>query len=200
MFRFAMAKQTKQTLRIIGGQWRGRKFHFPDADGLRPTPDRVRETLFNWLMPVIEGASCLDLFCGSGALGLEALSRGADRVMFVDKNRQAIRSIKDACTLVGTSKAGFYDGDARDYLKKPPQLMDIVFIDPPYQSRLQAELARQLEESGWLKPNAWIYIEHDGQLDESALPASWNRYRDKKAGQVNYSLYRNAHEDTVSDE
>ena len=184
-----MAGRGKQTLRIIGGQWRGRKFQFPAVEHLRPTPDRVRETLFNWLMPVIKGATCVDLFCGSGALGLEALSRGASRVTFVDKNKQAIKVLSDTCKQIGTADAEFYSGDALTYLGSSPARIDIVFIDPPYDLDLQAQVANLLETSGCLNPSAWIYIEHDGQLDEQELPATWTKHREKVAGQVHYVLY-----------
>ncbi len=186
-----MAGRDQQTLRIIGGQWRGRKFQFPDVEHLRPTPDRVRETLFNWLMPVIKGANCLDLFCGSGALGLEALSRGAAQVSFVDKNKQVIDALKETCRVLGSTNVEFYLGDARSYLTNEFPSVDIVFIDPPYDFQLQVEIANLLQESGHLSEHAWIYIEHDGQLDDKRLPDSWDKHREKIAGQVHYALYKN---------
>ena len=186
-----MAGRGQQTLRIIGGQWRGRKFQFPAVEHLRPTPDRVRETLFNWLMPTIRGANCLDLFCGSGALGLEALSRGAAQVTFVDNNKQAIDAIKATCGTVGANNADFYLGEAQSYLTRTPSPVDIAFIDPPYDLQLQVEIANLLQESACLSEHAWIYIEHDAQLDEQQLPDSWVKHREKIAGQVYYALYRN---------
>jgi len=191
-----MAGRGKQTLRIIGGQWRGRKFNFPAVEHLRPTPDRVRETLFNWLMPIIKGATCLDLFCGSGALGLESLSRGASQVTFVDKNKQVIDILKETCVQVKTSQAEFYLGDVQSYLNtlaepKHSETIDLAFIDPPYDLKLQAQLAHLLESTGCLKSSAWIYIEHDGQLDEQTLPVGWNKHREKVAGAVHYALYKN---------
>ncbi len=186
-----MVGRNKQTLRIIGGQWRGRKFQFPALEHLRPTPDRVRETLFNWLMPDIQGANCLDLFCGSGALGLEALSRGAAQVTFVDNNKQTIDAIKETCQIVDCDRADFYLGEAQVCLTTERTPIDIAFIDPPYDLQLQAEIANLLQASGCLAERAWIYIEHDGWLDDQLLPASWVKHREKVAGQVHYSLYKN---------
>lgn len=189
-----VAARSKQTLRIIGGEWRGRKFQFPDVEHLRPTPDRVRETLFNWLMPVIKGASCLDLFCGSGALGLEALSRGAAQVAFVDKNKQAIDVLKETCRTVNCDKADFYLADAQSCLTNSfagNESVDIAFIDPPYELQLQAQIANTLHDLDCLSQHAWIYIEHDGQFDHQQLPDNWLKHREKVAGQVHYSLYKN---------
>jgi len=185
-----MAGRGQQTLRIIGGQWRGRKFQFPAVEHLRPTPDRVRETIFNWLMPYIEGARCLDLFSGSGALGLEALSRGASEVCFVDTSKKVIENLRQICKTVNTDRASFYQGSAESYLKNEPQAFDIIFLDPPYDLDLIPETASLLQTAAWLKPGAWIYLEHDGRLDLNKLPMQWQVYRDKVAGQVHYSLYQ----------
>lgn len=184
-----MTGRAQQTLRIIGGEWRGRKFQFPSAEHLRPTPDRVRETLFNWLMPIIEGARCLDLFCGSGALGLEALSRGASEVMFVDKNKQVIDTLKRTCELVKTDKARFFCGDANRFLDQTATAFDVIFLDPPYDLDLIEPIAKQLVKDRWLSPSAYIYIEHDGRFDVDLLPPTWQAHREKVAGQVYYSLY-----------
>lgn len=185
-----MAGRGQQTLRIIGGEWRGRKFQFPQVEHLRPTPDRVRETLFNWLMPTIEGAHCLDLFCGSGALGLEALSRGANRVTFVDTSKKVIQNLKQICDTVNIDKADFYQGSAEAFLALTPQAYDVVFLDPPYDLDLIPQTAQQLQADGWLKPGAWIYLEHDGRLDLDTLPGEWQSHREKVAGQVHYALYQ----------
>jgi 16S rRNA (guanine966-N2)-methyltransferase len=184
-----MAGRGQQTLRIIGGQWRGRKFQFPDVEHLRPTPDRVRETLFNWLMPYIDGARCLDLFCGSGALGLEALSRGAGNTVFVDMNKKVIENLKQICTTLDTDRTSFYQTSAESFLTGTTQQFDIVFLDPPYDYNLIPETARLLQAGGWLKPVSWVYLEHDGRLDVSLLPDDWQVHRQKTAGQVHYSLY-----------
>jgi len=185
-----MAGRGIQTLRIIGGEWRGRNFQFPVVEHLRPTPDRVRETLFNWLAPYLDGARCLDLFCGSGALGLEALSRGAGEVGFVDTSRQVIQFIKETSAIVKTEHANFFHGQAEAFLTKTATVYDIVFLDPPYDLDLIPATAAQLQTGGWLKPGSWIYIEHDGRLDLSTLPTEWHQHREKKAGQVHYSLYQ----------
>lgn len=179
----------KQQLRIIGGEWRGRKIHFPDNDALRPTPDRVRETLFNWLMPVIQGARCLDLFAGSGVLGLEALSRGAGKAVFVDNHRQSIASLRDTCQLLGADNAELVSMDAAQYLRGKPTPFDIVFLDPPYASSLLAETAQLLQEQDWLTRTAFMYVEHDQNFDTNTLPAQWQLHRQKQAGQVCFSLY-----------
>ena len=185
-----MAGRGQQTLRIIGGEWRGRKFQFPSVEHLRPTPDRVRETLFNWLMPYIEDAHCLDLFCGSGALGLEALSRGAGEVTFVDNNKQVIQHLKQTCEKVKTDKANFYHGTAEAFLNQAPHSYDVIFLDPPYDLDLIPVTANTLQADGWLKAGAWIYLEHDGRLDLNELPTDWQPYREKVAGQVHYALYQ----------
>jgi len=185
-----MASRGQQTLRIIGGEWRGRKFQFPEVEHLRPTPDRVRETLFNWLNPFLGGARCLDLFCGSGALGLEALSRGAGEVSFVDTSRQVIQFIKETTVKVNSKRATFFHGQAETFLKQTATAYDIIFLDPPYDLDLIPATAKQLQTGGWLKPGSWIYIEHDGSLDQNSLPTEWHQYREKKAGQVHYSLYQ----------
>lgn len=185
-----MAGRGQQTLRIIGGQWRGRQFQFPAAEHLRPTPDRVRETLFNWLMPYIDGAHCLDLFCGSGALGLEALSRGAGQVTFVDTSKQVMQFLQQICDTLKTDKADFYHGPAAVFLNKIASPCDIIFLDPPYDLNLVPETVAQLQAAGGLKAGGWIYIEHDGRLDQGNLPSEWQPHREKVAGQVHYSLYQ----------
>jgi 16S rRNA (guanine966-N2)-methyltransferase len=185
-----MSGRGQQTLRIIGGQWRGRKFKFPAVEYLRPTPDRVRETLFNWLMPSLQGARCLDLFCGSGALGLEALSRGAAAVTFVDSSNKVIQNLRQICRTLETDVADFYLGSAERFLGQQPVAFDIVFLDPPYDLDLIAGTAQQLDAGGWLKPGAWIYVEHDGRCDLTLLPAEWHLHREKTAGQVHYCLYQ----------
>lgn len=182
----------RQTLRIIAGEWRGRKIHFPDLPDLRPTPDRVRETLFNWLMPYIEGARCLDLFAGSGALGLEALSRSASEVVFVDRARAVTDYLTQTLDLLHGAKARVVQAAALDYLGGTAAPFDIVFLDPPYRAGLQAPCAAALEARGWLKPGAFIYVEQASVLPAESLPSNWVLYRDKTAGQVRYCLYRRA--------
>lgn len=179
----------KQVLRIIGGRWRGRKVHFPANEALRPTPDRVRETLFNWLMPIIDGARCLDLFAGSGVLGLEALSRGASESVFVDTHRQSIDAIKETCNVFAAEGASFHVTDAVQFLNGTPRQFNIVFLDPPYVSSLLAQTALLLQQRQWLAGNAYIYVEHDQHFDPATLPSQWELHRQKQAGQVCFSLY-----------
>lgn len=178
-------------LRIIGGQWRGRRWRFVDAAGLRPTPDRVRETLFNWLSPSIAGARCLDLFSGSGALGLEALSRGAAHVTFVERDARAAQALGallrewlgDAQTL----RSEVVAGDALQFLARPPRPFTCVFLDPPFASKL-ARLAFERLSGGWLAPRAQVYLERPAGEDLPELAAGWILRRTKRAGEVGYHL------------
>ncbi|MCG6935691.1 MAG: 16S rRNA (guanine(966)-N(2))-methyltransferase RsmD [Proteobacteria bacterium] len=181
---------TRNQLRIIGGQYRGRKLHFPDTEGLRPTPDRVRETLFNWLQPVIGGAHCLDLFAGSGALGLEAISRGAGRVVLVDKHPAVVRQLRDNLALLGAERAEVIQADARSFLDGPREQFEVVFLDPPYQADLLVPCIEQLEQNDWLTAQAWIYVETPANQDLPGLPTNWSAQHSKRAGQVGYHLLR----------
>ncbi|HSC67135.1 MAG TPA: 16S rRNA (guanine(966)-N(2))-methyltransferase RsmD [Cellvibrio sp.] len=177
-------------LRIIGGQWRGRKLGFPDVDGLRPTGDRIRETLFNWLAPEIHGAHCLDLFAGSGALGLEALSRGAASSLLLEKHPAAARQLISNLQLLQAADGRVEQVDSLDWLGRqtPSHRFDIVFIDPPFALDLWERIASALEAHAWLSDAAVIYLEapRDALLQ---LPANWQLHRDKQAGQVSYRLY-----------
>lgn len=187
------APHQADTVRIIGGQWRSRKIQFKEVENLRPTPDRVRETLFNWLQAVIVDANCLDLFAGSGALGFEALSRGASQCLFVDNHPQCIESINQ--NLQQLSATGGYTSlnDGLQVLKSSPtqfspQPFNIVFLDPPYAMDCALECCELLAEHRWLTKNAYIYIESASLIEQSQLPGAWTLHRHKKAGQVNYHL------------
>jgi 16S rRNA (guanine966-N2)-methyltransferase len=175
-------------LRIIGGRWRGRRLSVPEAEGLRPTPDRVRETLFNWLQPHIAGATCLDLFAGTGALCLEALSRGAARVVMVEKDAHVVECLRQHVVTLQASNANVVQADAVDFLRQTPQPFDIVFLDPPFKSDLIARCAALVETNGWIKRGGLVYIEAPSQVDVLPLPATWELIRSKKAGQVGYHL------------
>ncbi|GAB3284075.1 16S rRNA (guanine(966)-N(2))-methyltransferase RsmD [Parahaliea aestuarii] len=176
-------------LRIIGGHWRGRKLSFLPADGLRPTADRVRETLFNWLAPVIRDARCLDLFSGSGALGLEALSRGAAHCAFVDTNGANLRQIsKHLDTLDAADRGACHNRTAEEFLNGNREPWDIVFLDPPFERGLAAP-ALTLLADGHLAPEAMVYLECGRQEMLPAVPDSWDLHRDKTAGNVRYLLY-----------
>ena len=190
-----MTPRAPNRIRIIGGTHRGRRLAFPDAAGLRPTPDRVRETLFNWLMPPLPGARCLDLFAGSGALGLEAVSRGAREVVLMDANPVVVKSLQENLRLLGeTERARVIRSDALAFLRKETDApFDIVFLDPPYATVLLPEAVRLLEKGGWLADPAWIYIEAPvarGRAALPLLPENWSLQREKQAGQVGYHLLR----------
>ncbi len=185
-----MAKRPANQLRLIGGVHRGRKLPFADAEGLRPTPDRVRETLFNWLMPILPGARCLDLFAGSGALGLEAVSRGAAEVVMLDRQTQVVAQLRDNLQTLRVDNAEVTQADAMAYLAGPATPFDIVFVDPPYQAGLLPECLARLTEGGWTKDHAWIYLEADKNTGLPEIPAGWEVYRSKQAGQVGYHLLR----------
>jgi 16S rRNA (guanine966-N2)-methyltransferase len=179
----------ERTLRIIAGQWRGRKFRFPPL-GIRPTPDRVRETLFNWLQPRIAGSRCLDLFAGSGALGLEALSRGALEVTFVEQQRPAAHAIELLLTQWQAHGGRVRHAEAGGYLAREPpaQPFDIVFLDPPYGSPALSACARRLD-ARWLAADARIYLERARRDPLPALPADWCELRSGRAGEVGYHLF-----------
>lgn len=178
---------TSHRLRIIGGRWRGRRLRFPDAPGLRPTPDRVRETLFNWLAPLIDGARCLDLFAGSGALGLEALSRGAGEVVFVERDRRVVQTLRENLKALGAT-AEVHQADALSWLAhKVPAPFDIVFLDPPFGQELLAPVCERLEQYGWLRPAARVYLEAEQDWKLQVLK-NWTMLREKRAGHVAYRL------------
>lgn len=187
-----MAKQKQNklsTLRIIGGSWRGRKLNFPDVEGLRPTGDRVRETLFNWLQPVLGGSRCLDCFAGSGALGFEAASRGADEVVMVEADRQAFSALRQNKTLLTATQCELFEGRVEQFLQSQQDPFDVVFLDPPYQSDLWSETARTLTEKALLRDGARIYIEYPRRQDQPVLPSSWHCLKEKQAGDVKYAMF-----------
>jgi 16S rRNA (guanine966-N2)-methyltransferase len=190
-------KQLRNQVRIGGGQWRGRKLDFPAITGVRPTPDRVRETLFNWLAPVTPGCRCLDLYAGSGALGFEAASRGAAEVVLVERDAHVAKSLREHQQRLEATQMQIVQADALQYLQGTPRPFDVVLIDPPFgQGLLEAALAAlaTFAQGGWLAPSAWIYLEAERALtvaDLSALlPEGFELYRSKVAGQVGYHLAR----------
>ncbi|MGB8339517.1 MAG: 16S rRNA (guanine(966)-N(2))-methyltransferase RsmD [Burkholderiales bacterium] len=170
-------------LRIIGGEWRSRLVEFPDTEGLRPTPDRVRETLFNWLGQTLRGKTCLDLFAGSGALGFEALSRGADKVTMVEADRHAAESLKQNGVKLAAQNLQIHHGDALQYLRGKPEAFDVVFLDPPYEKELHAELLKSLPPA--LKADGLVYLEDDKPL---VINAPWQIIKNSRAGQVHFAL------------
>ena len=184
-----MNKHSQNSLRIIGGEWRGRKLGFAKVEAIRPTPDRVRETLFNWLAPMIRGANCLDLFSGSGALGFEALSRGAESAVMCDTNPKIISTLKEHAALLKTTKGTFLQADAISYLNRNTQKFDLVFLDPPFDSDLLKNCFDVLATKDCLNHGAMIYVEMNSKADLPEVPANWVLHRDKIAGGVAYSLF-----------
>ncbi len=173
------------TLRIIGGKWRSRKLHFVDVPGLRPTPDRIRETLFNWLQSSLYNANCLDLFAGSGAIGLEALSRGAKSVDFVEKNTAASRQLSENLTLLQTD-SNVFKMDAliflREHVAEHPY--DIIFLDPPYRQGLLNKSLDLLISKALIAENTLIYLEHEAEESFDFTPFNLEVIKQASAGQV----------------
>jgi 16S rRNA (guanine966-N2)-methyltransferase len=184
-------KRQERTLRIIAGQWRGRKLRFPEGE-IRPTADRVRETLFNWLRTRIQGARCLDLYAGSGALGLEALSRGAGSVVFVEQQRAVANALQALLQQWGAVGAQVHCLQARDYLSRPPGAgrFDVVFLDPPFAAGSSGELLAALSAlaGGWLAPRATLYVEHSKSDASLWSELQWRELRAGTAGEVRYHL------------
>jgi len=179
-----------QQVRVIGGQWRGRRIEFPASEALRPTPDRVRETLFNWLQTDVVGSRCLDLFAGSGALGIEALSRGAAEVVLVENDATAARRIETSLERFQTDSGRVVQSDAFRFLEGSVQPFDIVFLDPPYASRALASLCAKLDEAGWVRAGGLVYLEDAASAGPPELPPGWTLLRSKRAGDVGYHLAR----------
>ena len=180
----------RNEIRIIAGQWRSRRLRFPATEGLRPTPDRVRETLFNWLRDDIEGARCLDLFAGSGALGFEAASRGSSRVVQVESAERACAALRQNCALLAATQIYVIQENARHFLNGQPERFDVVFLDPPFRRGWLQPICHLLDSRGWLSHNALIYTEHEQELRPDDLPRTWTRLRQNQAGEVIYSLFQ----------
>jgi 16S rRNA (guanine966-N2)-methyltransferase len=181
----------QRQVRIIGGRWRGRKLTFTPADGLRPTGDRIRETLFNWLAPYLAGARCADLFAGSGALGLEALSRGAGHCDFVDTSHAAIAQIKNHLKLLGAHDEGkCHPVAAQQFVQRARGPYDIVFIDPPFGLQLVTPISAALAQACLLADDALIYVETAANEPVPELPSGWSVHREKVSGGVAYRLFK----------
>ena len=189
-------KLDRNSVRIIGGGWRGRRVSFPDLPGLRPTPDRVRETLFNWLQHSVVDTQCLDLFAGSGALGLEALSRGARSVVFVEQAQAAARGlVAELGRLGGTPRARVVEMGASRYLRSraadsASSSFDVVFLDPPFGQNALAEFVPMLDAGNWVKTGGLVYLEQEKAAGAPTLPAHWELLKSKSAGEVGYHLAR----------
>lgn len=190
----------KNNVRIIGGDLRSRKINFPSANGLRPTSDRVRETLFNWLQFDIAGSYCLDLFAGSGALGFECLSRGASSVTFIEVNKVAANAIKENLQTLDQFNGNIVCGNALDWLRQAnvnSKKFNIVFLDPPFAMDTISETSKYLVDNQWLDIGCKIYIESDSEIDSSMIPSQWREIKKKKAGQVHFKLYSNETEHKI---
>lgn len=177
-------------LRIIGGEWRSRLIAFDDAPGLRPTPARVRETLFNWLQTDVVNSRCLDLFAGSGALGFEAASRGAGQVVLVENNPNTCRKLKENCTALTAERIEVVQAEVMRFIERGDPAFDVIFLDPPFGQGLVEPICRQLADAGLLAAYGKIYVETERKLALNDLPGRWRRLKYKQAGEVAYSLYQ----------
>lgn len=183
----------KNSIRIIGGELRSRRVEFMDADGLRPTGDRIRETLFNWLQNDVAGATCLDLFAGSGALGFEALSRGAKLADLVESDRRVASAIRDNAARLQLGNCTVVNTTAEDWLRQQAGQephYDIAFLDPPFADDRLAETCAKLDASGVMRENSLVYLESDKAVTDKVLPSGWQQIKSKQAGQVYFYLYR----------
>src|SRR3990167_7811014 len=172
-------------VRIIGGKWRSRRITIPSVEGVRPTSDRMRETLFNWLAPVIVDRHCLDLFAGGGALGFEALSRGAASLVMVDQSAAVVDSLREQCRVLIAEHVQVYCAAAPQQLRQPAIPFDLVFLDPPYQSPLLLASCFYLAETpGMLAVEAYIYLETDKLIQDNDLPVGWKIIKSQRAGQA----------------
>lgn len=177
-----------QSIRLIGGRFRGKKLHFPAIDGLRPTPDRVRETIFNWLMNDIRDARCLDAFAGSGALGFEALSRGAARAVLIEQSPVAYAHLKKQAVSFNTPHLTVIKMDACAYLQQTTDQFDIIFLDPPFTKNYLPQCLALLSNSNTLAVDGLLYVESPHLITTD--PSQWELLKSKQSGQVVYSLYR----------
>jgi 16S rRNA (guanine966-N2)-methyltransferase len=176
-------------IRIIGGEWRSRLLRFDDAPGLRPTPGRVRETLFNWLQYDVAGSRCLDLFAGSGALGFEAASRGAQEVVQVESDAKACKNLRANAAALGSNRNRIVENDVERFLFGSAEAFALVFLDPPFAKNLAQKTCFLLEQNGWLAPHAKIYVETEAGLALDGLPGNWELLKHKTAGEVAYRLF-----------
>lgn len=177
-------------VRIISGAWRGQQLPVPDAPGLRPTPDRVRETVFNWLQPRIEGSRCLDLFAGTGALGFESASRGARRVVLVESSTALAELLNASRERLGAQQVQVVNQDVMHFLgESQPEPFDVIFADPPFGSEQLPDLCRLLSAGGWLASDARVYLEAERDIGVPSVPDTWVLLRSKTAGEVGYHLF-----------
>ncbi|TEW53756.1 16S rRNA (guanine(966)-N(2))-methyltransferase RsmD [Psychromonas sp. RZ22] len=178
-------------IRLISGQWRGKKLPVKDKQGLRPTTDRTKETLFNWLMHDIRKANCLDCFSGSGSLGFEALSRYANFCTFLELDKQVVNQLQTNINMLKVENAQIIQGDSLAYLSSPAkQQYTVVFIDPPFNKGLVQPCIEQLETKGHLADNSLIYVELENELTNLSIPDNWDLLKEKISGQVRYQLFK----------
>ena len=178
------------TIRLISGQWRGRKLPVHDVEGLRPTTDRVKETLFNWLATDVRHSRCLDVFAGSGSLGFEALSRYASYVMMIEQEPKAARQLQQNLQTLQCTQAQVVCRDALQVLQQPcTEPFELVFLDPPFRKELLSQVIPLLEQQGWLADSALIYLERENEGTPPVIPANWQLLKDRQAGQGCYRLY-----------
>lgn len=182
--------RTENEFRVIGGAFRRRKLVFAADTEARPTPNRVRETLFNWLDPYVEGLRVLDLFAGSGALGIEALSRGARSAVFVERDARLAASLVTNLARLNCTNASVERADAERWLASAPEPVDVVFLDPPFAARNHGKLCKLLDLHRTIVPGGWCYLEMAADDEPETLPANWSVFRDKRAGNVRYQLVR----------
>ena len=187
-----MKRKTPNQVRIIGGQWRSRVIDFPEGVGLRPTPDRVRETVFNWLGQRLDEKTCLDLFAGSGALGFEALSRGAAEVVMIEQSAPIAHSLRDNAQRLGANNFSVINTNALQYLRDAARPFDVVFLDPPFNQGLLAQVLALLP--AWLTPDAQVYAESELSF---APDAAWKILKQSRAGQVKFQLMTPASQEEI---
>jgi 16S rRNA (guanine966-N2)-methyltransferase len=186
-------RRGERCLRVIAGTWRGRRITFAEIPELRPTPDRVRETLFNWLQSFIVGARCVDLFAGSGALGFEAASRGARQVVMLDVNQRAIWGLRETSKMLQAPQINIIHADTLTWLNNTSKVFDIMFVDPPFGKNLLPAVLQILSRRAVLKTGARIYMEFNAAKSVPTLPTGWELLRSQKAGQVRYCLAAAGH-------
>jgi 16S rRNA (guanine966-N2)-methyltransferase len=179
----------KNKLRIIAGTWRSRQVVFTDLPGLRPTPARVRETVFNWLQHDVAGSRCLDLFSGSGAMGFEAASRGAAYVVQVENNAAACRCLKENTIALAAKQIKIVNQDVFHFLAGDAEPFDLVFLDPPFGKNMVVQCCQWLEDKGWLAKHAKVYVESECQSTLRGIPENWQLLKAKTAGEVGYHLF-----------
>lgn len=184
------------SVRIIAGKWKRRRLKVIDLKGLRPTPDRVRETLFSWLAPRLKASRCLDLFAGTGVLGFEAASRGANHVVMVEQDPAAVSVLREGCSVLEAEEIEVIQADALKWLETDGRIFDIVFLDPPFGHFDAGELCARIDRSGCLNPSGVVYLETGRENPDPALPNGWRVLKSQRAGQVRYHLATRSVADT----